>query len=275
MSRKKREQREDIAEAYLRRAAAYPGPVMRPGRPEIIFARICERLEKEGSVSRRQARRAFSPGRGWRRAALAAMVTLLLFTLMTGGAFAFSYDASPASSLYGTKLFFERVRLSLTPSDGAKVSYRLQLIDKRLKELEGMVADGEEGGGAAWEAAYRREVDGLLSQIAGLPEGPRERSMEEAECRLQEQARRMEMLGPAAGGGLGSHLRNAGEFCEEAARCMREGCSQRGGKGVEQLEGRGGHPQDGSAGDGETGNGEGNGEGAGEGGPGYQERKDR
>ncbi len=246
----RKERRERLAAASMEKVAKYPGPHMRPGRPEAMFARICERVEREGGVSRREARKALSVrGRG-RRVAVALVMSMLLLVLMSSSAFALSYDASPGSALYGTKLFFERVRLSLTPGDYSKAAYRLRLTEKRLGELEKMVAAGKEKGGPAWESAYRREVRGLLDQVSELPEEARERFTEEAADRLREQARRMEMLGSASPGSLGGHVRNANEFCDGAARCMRERCvwgedadGQGGQGGREEHHGGGGGMQ--------------------------------
>jgi hypothetical protein len=267
MKRKRSIAREESAAGWLKAAAVTPGPRMRPGRLEAIFNRVCERLEKEGAGSRREARIALAARRGRaRRAVLVPAVSLALLLLSAGGAFAMSYDAAPGSSLYGTKLFFERARLTLTPGNDGKVGYRMRLTEKRMAELEKMLAAGAESGGSSWESAYRREIEGLQSQISVLPDGERERRQEEAAIRLQEQYQRMEELKHSSTAALAPHIDNAGEDCARAAQCMRGQCGRDDGGGGEGRDAGNGSPE---AGGGKGEDGQGNyGNGNGKHGPG-------
>ena len=139
MSRRREEakRKEGLAEEYLQSAADMQGPEPRPGFKEAAYYRIQGRLSPAEKAGRREARRSLGYSHRLRRAVLIPAIALVMLMLFTTGAFAFSLDASPDSSLYGTKLFFERTRMALTGSGEAKVGYQVELVNKRLRRAPG------------------------------------------------------------------------------------------------------------------------------------------
>lgn len=237
--------REKLAEEFLAGAGGSgTGPQARPGFQEASLYRIQKRLAGEGEGmtgsrgKRQEERRDLALPHRVRWAVLIPAATLLLMMLFTTGAFAFSLDAEPGSSLYGTKLFFERTRFALTGSTEAKVEYEMELVEKRLEELESMVSRGAQRGGPHWEDAYRKNVDRLYEEIMKLPEQQREDMLASASAILEGQAEAMVSLQAEAPGDLAPCIERARECGTGAAQGMRGQCRQQGaGDGVENAGG--------------------------------------
>lgn len=243
--REQEEMRERLTEDYLR-AAGDASPQARPGFEETSWHRIQGRLAGEGEMERRTAPRSPAPHHRVRWAVLVPAMTLVLMMLFTTGAFAFSRNAAPDSSLYGTKLFFERTRLAFTGSSEAKVDYEMELANKRLEELEGMITRRAQRGGPHWEAAYRSNVGRLYAEIMNLPEERRAEVFEYAAGLLEEQAEAMSVLYAEAPQSLSPNIEEARSCGMGTMECMREHCRQHGGEG-------GGSGGNGSSGNGSSG----------------------
>ncbi len=226
--REEAERKEGLAEEYLQSAAEMQGPEPRPGFEETAFYRIRERLSGEEKARRRETRRSLGYSHRLRRAVLIPAIALAMLMLFTTGAFAFSIDASPDSSLYGTKLFFEGTRMALTGSGEAKVDYQMELVDNRLNELQGMVSRGHGRGGAHWESAYQNNVNRLYEEIMALPEESRGEMLEYAAGLLEEQAETMSVLNAEAPADLIPCIERARGYGMGASQGMRERCRQQG-----------------------------------------------
>jgi hypothetical protein len=262
MSRRRDEAegREGLAEQYLLSAADMQDSEPRPGFKEAAYYRIHERLSGEEKAGRREIRRNLGYSHRLRRAVLIPAVALVMLMLFTTGAFAFSLDASPDSSLYGTKLFFEGTRMALTGSGEAKVDYQVELVNKRLDELRGMVSRGHGRGGAHWESAYQNNVNRLYEEIMALPEESRGEMLEYAAGLLEKQAETMSVLGAEAPADLIPSIEGARGCGMGASEGMRERCRQQGEETPGESGGGGNCP--GGTGDG-YGSGKGNGNGNG------------
>lgn len=246
--------KERLAEEYLLSATGGQGPEPRPGFKEAAYHRIQARLLNPEREGRREARRSLGGSHRLRRAILIPVVALAMMVFFTAGAFAFSLNVSPDSSLYGTKLFFEGTRLTFTGSDEAKVDYGVEQVGERLRELEGMVARGVGRGGAHWETAYNNNVNRLYEEIMTLPEERQAEMLEYAAGLLEAQAETLYALEVEAPGDLSPHIEGARNCGMGVTRGMRERCRQQGG----------GNPGSGNGGEncpGGGGNGNGNGNG--------------
>jgi uncharacterized membrane protein YgcG len=271
MSKRREEaaRNERLAEEYLLSADGGQGPEPRPGFAEAAYHRIQARLEKQEKEGRREARMTLGTSHRARRAILIPVVALALMVFFTAGAFAFSLNASPDSSLYGTKLFFEGTRLTFTGSDEAKVDYEVELVNERLRELENMVARGMGRGGAHWETAYNNNVNRLYEEIMSMPEERQAELLEYAAGLLEQQAVALAALSAEAPQDLSPHIEGARNCGMGVTRGMRERCRQQGeetpgsANGGENCPG-GGNGNDnngmpGGGGSGMSGNGNGNG----------------
>lgn len=185
-----------LAEEYLQASAekAVQQTEPRPGFQEAALFRIEKRLDQTEKAGRREARHSLAYPGHLRKAVLVPVVALAVMVLFTTGAYAFSLDAAPDSSLYGTKLFFENTRTTLAGSDDAKADYEIRLIEKRLNEIQSLVEKGATRGGAHWEAAYRNNVDRLYEQILSLPEERQAEMLQYVASLLEEQAEMMSTL---------------------------------------------------------------------------------
>ncbi len=77
-----------------------------------------------------------------RRALVAALAAMFLFTIGSSGAVAAAQGAAPGDPLYGLKRASERWRLSVTTSPEAKAALHLQWADRRLAEIQKLAAKG-------------------------------------------------------------------------------------------------------------------------------------
>jgi hypothetical protein len=72
---------------------------------------------------------------------LSAFVVLLL---LGAGLFSASASAIPGETLYGTKLLFEDIQLSLTADQGARDALREQFMQERIREIRSLLDTGLE-----------------------------------------------------------------------------------------------------------------------------------
>ncbi len=269
MSKRREEaaSKERLAEEYLLSAAGEQGPEPRPGFKETAYHRIQARLEQPEKESHREARRSLGGSRRVRRAILIPVIALAMMVFFTAGAFALSVNASPDSNFYGTKLFFEGTRLTFTGSDEAKVDYQVELVNKRLDELEGMVSRGMGRGGAHWETAYNNNVNRLYEEIMTLSGGDGRQELLDVRGRPagatggdHGRPRSRGARGPVAPYRGSAELRN-GRYPGHAQRCRQQGESDpEGGNGGENCPGGNGDGDNGGDGsDGSKGMNNGNG----------------
>lgn len=144
-----------------------------------IKQRVFEDLSQEQPTSggremrRRTTDRAVARGRLpraalIRRAVLVPVLALVLLAAMTAGAYALSADKNPDSALYPVKLFFERARFALTGSDLARAQLVLDYSEKRMTELEIMVANHTAKGSGDWLAGYEDNLRVTLDYCSRL-----------------------------------------------------------------------------------------------------------
>ena len=103
------------------------------------------------------------------RIVLVGMMIPLLFILLTSSAYAFSSGAQPGSTLYGTKLFFERTRESLTLSAENDIELEIAYSDRRISELEKMSDPGNNQGLDRWLHEYLLNIDKAYTLLDRVP----------------------------------------------------------------------------------------------------------
>ena len=79
-----------------------------------------------------------------RRTLVAAIAAVLLLTLGSSSALAASQGATPGDPLYGVKRASERISLALHRSPDSKAALHLEFAQRRLDEIEALVADGRD-----------------------------------------------------------------------------------------------------------------------------------
>lgn len=76
----------------------------------------------------------------WQQRWAFALLSVLVLFLLGGGAVWASSGSLPDQPLYPVKLATEKVQLFLSPSPHAKASLQARLIEKRMEEMERMIA---------------------------------------------------------------------------------------------------------------------------------------
>jgi hypothetical protein len=150
--RARREGRETTAEAFLSKVKT-PGPSER--LREYGLQRVFARAE---TTERKGAKRAYGKPVLLHRTVMVVMAAMLLVLASTAGAYALSSDAQPGSALYGTKIFFERASIALTRSSAEDIKLEMEFSNRRMRELEAMVAAGDQNGAERWLREYERNI---------------------------------------------------------------------------------------------------------------------
>ncbi len=224
MGRKRRRELETTAAAFLARVAA-PRPSARLTEygMQRVWARVEAHEEGRAPVTARRASR--NPALP-RHVVVALLVVLMLLLVSASGAYAFSYDAQPDSPLYGTKILFERARITFTPSRAEDARLEMGYSERRMGELRKMVASGNQGGAERWLREYRRNVEGagLLFETMSPEEAARLSAL------FQEMLERHEhmMQGMRQGqpSGLSRSIEGAYQVCDQERMRMRQRCGQ-------------------------------------------------
>jgi hypothetical protein len=128
------------------------------------------------------------------RLVLVLIMILLLLALSGAGAYAFSYNSQPGSTLYGTKIFFERARLALTLSAAGDLRLEITYCDRRMEELQQLAASGRYQGAERWLQEYRRNILEAASLVGQLPPQEAEALSQQFLQALERQSGRIEEL---------------------------------------------------------------------------------
>jgi hypothetical protein len=221
----------DRKEALEAGAVAFLSKVETPGAssrltdygPERVWARAEKQREAKAPAA---ARRAYRNPALLRRALVISLVVLMVMLVSSTGAYAFSYNAQPDSVLYGTKIFFERARITLTPSSAEDIRLEMSYSERRMEELQKMVASGSQWGADRWLREYRRNIEGagvLFETISPLESEELSTQFQEM---LDRQAHMMQGMGQGQPSGLTEPIDHAYQVCDQERMRMRERCGQ-------------------------------------------------
>jgi hypothetical protein len=181
------------------------------------LTRVLAKAEEEevAGQKRARARSIYRNPSLLRHAVMMAAAVLLILVLSTSGAYALSYNALPGSTLYGTKIFFERARIAvnLSPSEDARME--IEFSRRRIEELQEMVSSGHCGGADRWLKEYRRNLCGAQEFLQALPQDEAEKLAREFKGSLQKQAALMHELQDETPLEMADEVREAQETCEE------------------------------------------------------------
>ncbi len=129
-----------------------------------VMALASSREESRGGKEPVHRRPAFA-----RRLALILLVCVLVLAGGTSVTYAASLDAMPGSTLYGSKIFFERALLFFTISRTEDARLEMSYCERRVQELERLLRGGEEQGRERWLQEYLRNLDGAESLLDSVP----------------------------------------------------------------------------------------------------------
>lgn len=223
--RSERERLEARAEDFLRKAPSVPVPER---LLEFGAQRVIARASRGGEA--KVAAPVFLGAWARTRRILAvAMVSLLLVAAGTSGVYAASYGALPGSTLYGSKIFFERARIALTFSPSADARLEMSFCSRRLEELEAMVQKGEERGLERWEREYLRNLKEAEARLATLPPEEYDELAADFQGRLEDQMRRLESCRHGPCGAYSASVHNVYVECEALRTRMRQRRGEGGG----------------------------------------------
>ncbi|RJP26771.1 MAG: hypothetical protein C4536_15110 [Actinobacteria bacterium] len=179
-------------------------------------------VQQEEAKAPAAARRTYRSPALLRHVIVVAMAVLMVMLVSTTGAYAFSYNAQPDSPLYGTKIFFERARITLTPSSTEDIRLEMRYSERRMEELQKMAASGNQEGADRWSREYSRNIEG--AGILFDTTSPRE--TEELSAHFQEmlyrQASTMQVMCQGQPPGLCESIDSAYRVCDQEMMHMRQ-----------------------------------------------------
>ncbi len=225
-------------------AAAFLAEVEIPPAPQRLreygLQRVLVRARaKEGGKAPATARRAYRNPALLRHTLVVVMAVLLVMTLSTTGAYAFSLDAQPDSPLYGTKIFFERARVILNLSSAGDMRLEMDFSERRMEELRRMAASGKAGGAERWLREYGRNIE-VAGSLAGAVSGEdAERLSLQFQEMLERQALMMQEIRRGQPSGLEEPIEGAFRICDQERARMRQRCGQQGAGAPAQEGGQG------------------------------------
>jgi hypothetical protein len=172
------------------------------------------------------ARRAYRNPALLRHALIVAIVVLLAMVMSTSGAYALSLDAQPDSPLYGTKIFFERARVTLTTSSAADMRLEMGFSERRMEELRNMVASGNREGAERWLHEYSRNVEGAGTVFETVADREAQHLSTQFQEKLEQQAQVMREMREGQPAALSEPIDSAYEICQREQGRMRQRCGQ-------------------------------------------------
>jgi hypothetical protein len=184
-----------------------------------VFARAAT-VEKEGT--RAEDRRAYGRPVLLHRVLMVIMAVLLLTVASTASAYALSYDAQPGSALYGTKIFFERASVALTRSSAEDARLEMEFSERRMQELEGMVAAGDQNGAERWLREYRRNI-AQAAELVDRADDDAEELCLQYQHMLARHSHLMSGMHGAQPPGLAHSVESAYNACEQERMRRRQG----------------------------------------------------
>lgn len=240
--RKNGSARLEEAAAFLgKMAAPSPSSHLREYGLQRVFARA-DTLEGKGTGL--AARHDYRNPALLRRMVVVILAVLLFMVASTTGAYALSYDAQPGSALYGTKIFFERARIAFATSSAEDAKLEMDYSDRRMQELQGMVASGNEKGSDRWLREYLRNIEGAGALIVTVPEDDMDELRQRYQNMLENHAHTMAGMRHGQPSGLSQSIECAYGACENERVRMRQGHGHDGEEAPSQMPG--GPQQEGS-----------------------------
>lgn len=158
-------------EALSQAESPQPDAAFKDERREAVLDSMAERLRETPRHAHRDAivvKPRLSRSAVFKRVVLVPAIVIALFVVFTVGAYAMSIGKNPDSSLYGTKLFFERTRVALTGSAEAKAQLELSFTQKRIEEIQYLASRHIDKGANRCAAAYQDELAGAQLRIGQL-----------------------------------------------------------------------------------------------------------
>lgn len=212
-------------------AAAFLSQVETPAASSRLtdygLQRVWARAEKQREVKAPAAtRRAYRSPALLRHVIVIVLAVVMVMLVSTTGAYAFSYNAQPDSMLYGTKIFFERARITLTPSSTEDIRLEMSFSERRIEELEHMVAAGNQAGADRWLREYRRNIEGAGILFESMSPQESEELSAQFQEMLDHQALAIQGMGQGQPTHLSEPIENAYHICDEERMRMRQRCGQ-------------------------------------------------
>ncbi|MHB8780313.1 MAG: DUF5667 domain-containing protein [Candidatus Geothermincolia bacterium] len=227
-------EREERAKELISRVAT-------PEPDDAFKAELRERLVTQAAARRKAntalERRWVAPRPAYpllRRAVLVSGLVLVLFMSFTGGAYALSAGKNPDSNLYGTKLFFEEARLSITGSHDSKAELELTYSRERLREMRYLAEAGVSRGSERCLNEYEELLTRAREHIYLLEGGEFDRLSAEFLRLTQEQLEELTSL-QDGGGSVADMIEAAAGACDGARQSMGEQMMLRRGQGGEPM----------------------------------------
>jgi len=223
--------RRERKEALEAAAVAFLSQVETPGASSRLedygMERVWTRAERQRETrAPAAARRVYRNPALLRHVIVIVLVIVMVMLVSTTGAYALSYNAQPDSMLYGTKIFFERARITLTPSSTEDIRLEMSYAERRMEELEKMVAAGNERGANRWLREYQRNIEGAGILFEAIPAQETEELSVQFQEMLDRQADMMQGMGHGQPSGLSEPIENAYHVCDQERVRMHQRCGQ-------------------------------------------------
>ncbi len=158
-------------EALSKAQSPAPDASFKSEKREAILDSMAGRLQEKPRHRRAETiviRPTLSRSAVIRRVVLVPAIIIALFVVFTAGAYAMSLGKNPDSSLYGAKLFFESIRVSMTDSTEAKAQLELAFTQKRVEEMQYLASRNIGKGADRCAAAYQDELAAAQLRIGQL-----------------------------------------------------------------------------------------------------------
>lgn len=228
MWRKGRYEEQEAATIAFLKEVVTPSPSS--GLTHYGLQRVLARAESgEGYGTAKAGRRSIyrTPAPAY-RVVLVMLLIPLVILLFTTGAYALSYDAQPGSSLYGTKIFFERARVTMATSTVHDIQLEMAFSDRRMDELENMASSGNYRGSARWLREYLRNIEDASSLLNQAPADEAEALSLQLLQTLDRQATEMEGMRHVWPSELAGQIDEAYSVCCQERERTRQRCSDGG-----------------------------------------------
>ena len=256
-------------EALSEAQSPRPDAAFKSDKREALLKGMAERVRMAPRQARSDAivvRPKLSRSAVIKRVVLVPAIILALFVVFTGGAYAMSAGSNPDSGLYGTKLFFEGIRESLTGSAEAKALLELDYTRERIEEMRYLTSHNVGRGADRCASAYADNLAAAQSRITQLSGEAFDQASAEFLDVTGDQLASLDGFAAEASGTLAPAMEQARQACNGAMQGMRNNQQMRMGPGggTQSQPGGGSDGSGGKGGDGTMpGNGTQNGGGSG------------
>ena len=235
-----------------------PGPdeTFKREKREAVLESMTERLLETPQHAHRDAivlKPRLSRSAVIKRVVLVPAIVIALFVVFTAGAYPMSLDKNPDSSLYGTKLFFEGVRESLTGSMEAKAQLELNYTQKRVEEMQYLTSHDIDKGAERCASRYTDNLAAAQSRIDQLTGDAFAQASAEFLDLTGNQLATLDGFEAHASGGLAPAIERARRACNGAMQGMMDSQQMRMGPGGGQNQPGGSGGSGGMGGQGDSG----------------------